>query len=77
MRQAKGTPILTPKTPIISDTWGAIQVHRVINFFLARTDDVMLMGGWNPFQRYNEHEEFFVRLIRHRLKVLFLKTFMV
>eukprot|EP00116_Pleurobrachia_bachei_P008928 sb/3469190/ len=61
----------------ILDTGGAIQVHRVINFFMARTGVVKIMGGWDPFQRYNEHEEFFVRLIRFRLKVLFLKTFTV
>ncbi len=39
------------------------------NFFAARTDAILAMGGWDPELILNEHEEFFVRAQRHGLRV--------
>jgi glycosyltransferase involved in cell wall biosynthesis len=39
------------------------------NFFVARTDRVRAMGGWDPELRDDAREEFFVRAHRHGIRV--------
>jgi GT2 family glycosyltransferase len=39
------------------------------NFFVARTDTIRALGGWDPELHINEHEEFFVRMQRNGLRV--------
>jgi GT2 family glycosyltransferase len=39
------------------------------NFFVARTDKIRALGGWDPELHLNEHEEFFVRAWRQGLRV--------
>jgi GT2 family glycosyltransferase len=39
------------------------------NFFVARTNKVRTLGGWDPELRDDEREEFFVRAQRHGLRV--------
>jgi glycosyltransferase involved in cell wall biosynthesis len=39
------------------------------NFFVARTDTIRALGGWDPELHINEHEEFFVRAQRQGLRV--------
>ncbi len=39
------------------------------NFFVARTDTIRALGGWDPELHLNEHEEFFVRAWRQGLRV--------
>ena len=41
----------------------------VHNFFVARTDKVRAIGGWDPELKNDEREEFFVRAHRHGLRV--------
>jgi GT2 family glycosyltransferase len=41
----------------------------VHNFFVARTDTIRALGGWDPELHINEHEEFFVRAKRNGLRV--------
>jgi len=41
----------------------------VHNFFVARTDKVRSMGGWDPELKNDEREEFFVRAHRQGLRV--------
>lgn len=39
------------------------------NFFIARTDRVRAMGGWDPELRDDSREEFFFRAHRHGIRV--------
>lgn len=39
------------------------------NFFVARTDRVRAVGGWDPELRDNSREEFFFRAHRHGIRV--------
>jgi len=39
------------------------------NFYVARTNKVRTLGGWDPELRDDEREEFFVRAQRHGLRV--------
>lgn len=39
------------------------------NFYVARTNKVRTIGGWDPELRDDEREEFFVRAQRHGLRV--------
>ena len=41
----------------------------VTNYFVARTDRVRAMGGWDPELRDDGREEFFVRAHRHGIRV--------
>ena len=41
----------------------------VPQFFVARRDVVLAMGGWDADLKTEEHEEFFVRAQRHGLRV--------
>lgn len=41
----------------------------VVQFFVARTDAIRACGGWDPELKTEEHEEFFFRLQRHRLRI--------
>jgi glycosyltransferase involved in cell wall biosynthesis len=41
----------------------------VSNFFVARTDRVRAMGGWDPELRDDAREEFFFRAHRHGIRV--------
>jgi GT2 family glycosyltransferase len=43
----------------------------VHNFFVARTDDVLALGGWDEELKLNEHVEFFVRVERQRMRVAY------
>jgi glycosyltransferase involved in cell wall biosynthesis len=43
----------------------------VHNFFVARTADVLALGGWDEDLKLNEHVEFFVRLGRARRHVAY------
>lgn len=47
----------------------------VNNFFIARTESVRKMGGWDAELKMGEHEDFFYRAKQHKLKVAFLKGF--
>jgi GT2 family glycosyltransferase len=46
----------------------------VHNFFVARTADVLAIGGWDPDLKLNEHVEFFVRLHRRGKRVVYCPT---
>ena len=39
------------------------------NFFIARTDKVKKIGGWNPILKGGEHQNFFIRAKLNGLKV--------
>jgi hypothetical protein len=39
------------------------------NFFVARTDRVRAVGGWDPELRDDAREEFFLRAHRHGIRV--------
>ena len=43
----------------------------VHNFFVAGTDDVLRLGGWNPALKLHEHEEFFLRAAQVSLRVAY------
>jgi GT2 family glycosyltransferase len=43
----------------------------VHNFLVARTDDVLALGGWDEELKLNEHVEFFVRLHRRGQRVAY------
>lgn len=43
----------------------------VPNFFVARTDQILALGGWDDELKLHEHEEFFVRAKRAGLRVGF------
>jgi GT2 family glycosyltransferase len=43
----------------------------VHNFFVARTNDVLALGGWDEQLKLNEHVEFFVRLFRQEMRVAY------
>lgn len=43
----------------------------VHNFFVARTADVLAMGGWDEELKLNEHVEFFVRARRRNMRVAY------
>jgi GT2 family glycosyltransferase len=43
----------------------------VHNFFVARTDDVRSLGGWDAELKLNEHVEFFVRAYRRGMRVAY------
>ena len=42
---------------------------RVINFFVASTQKVRSIGGWDDDLKLDEHTEFFLRCRKHNLKV--------
>lgn len=46
-----------------------IQCDLVPNFFIAKTDRVRGMGGWDPDLKLNEQEEFFFRAKQFGLRV--------
>lgn len=43
----------------------------VPNFFVARTEQILDIGGWDEDLKLQEHEEFFVRTKRHGLRIGF------
>jgi GT2 family glycosyltransferase len=43
----------------------------VHNFFVARTADILALGGWDDELKLNEHVEFFVRARRQGLRVAY------
>ena len=43
----------------------------IAQFFVARVDDVLDVGGWDAELKTEEHEEFFLRLCRHGLQPAF------
>jgi GT2 family glycosyltransferase len=43
----------------------------VHNFFVARTENVLALGGWDEQLKLNEHVEFFVRLHRRGMRVAY------
>ncbi len=48
---------------------GYLWCDMVHNFFVARTEKVRSMGGWDPELKNDEREEFFVRAHRQGLRV--------
>jgi len=48
---------------------GFFWCDMVHNFFVARTEKVRAMGGWDPELKNDEREEFFVRAHRQGLRV--------
>jgi len=48
---------------------GFLWCDLVHNFYVARTDKVRSMGGWDPELMNDQREEFFVRAHRHGLRV--------
>lgn len=48
---------------------GALLCDIAHNFYVARTEAIRAMGGWDAQLRQNEHTEFFVRAKRHGLRV--------
>jgi len=48
---------------------GFLWCDLVGNFYVARTNKVRTIGGWDPELRDDEREEFFVRAHRHGLRV--------
>ena len=43
---------------------GRFLICDIVNqFFVARTDCIRALGGWDPQLKTNEHEEFFLRLV--------------
>jgi len=46
-------------------------------FFVARTDAIRALGGWDPELRMNDHEEFFVRARRQGLRIGYRSDVMV
>ena len=51
----------------LHDDFGLCDI--VPQFFVARRDAVLAMGGWDEDLKTQEHEEFFVRAQRHGLRV--------
>lgn len=48
----------------------------VPNFFIARTESIKKLGGWQPeYAKVGEHEVFFIRAKRNKLKVGYLCGF--
>lgn len=47
----------------------------VNNFFLAKTDAIKSMGGWDKSLKMGEHEDFFLRAKQSGIKVAFLNGF--
>ncbi len=47
----------------------------VNNFFLAKTDAIKKMGGWDPQLKLGEHEDFFFRAKKAGLAVAYLPDF--
>jgi len=43
----------------------------VTNFFVAKTDTVRRVGGWDPILKIQEHEEFFVRLKKNQVSIAY------
>ena len=58
---------LTPGHRTIGD--GFLWCDLVHNFYIARTDKVRSLGGWDPELKMDEREEFFVRAHRQGLRV--------
>ncbi len=46
-----------------------VRAHTVHNFFIARTETIKAMGGWDPRLKLSEHSEFFFRAKKHGVKV--------
>ena len=44
----------------------------VHNFFVARTDDVRAVGGWDEDLKLDEHEEFFLRVMQRGFGVAYI-----
>ena len=49
----------------------------VLNFFIAKTESVKAMGGWDDQLKLQEHTEFFYRAKLNKLKVGFINSFSV
>ncbi|KII70116.1 Beta-1,4 N-acetylgalactosaminyltransferase 1 [Thelohanellus kitauei] len=47
------------------------RVDVIINFFVARKDEVMKFGGWNDELQVAEHKDFFLRMLQHNVIVVF------
>lgn len=47
----------------------------VNNFFIAKTESVLAMGGWDNALKMGEHEDFFLRAKQSGLKVAYLPGF--
>jgi len=60
---------LTVQPGFRSNGEGFFWCDMVHNFFVARTDKVRSLGGWDPELKNDEREEFFVRAHRQGLRV--------
>ena len=49
---------------------GCIRCDITSNIFLARTDDVLTIGGWDPELKIVEHKDFFIRLKAAGMKLV-------
>jgi len=47
----------------------------VINFFVARTERIRALGGWDEALKFDEHTEFFLRAKQHGLRVAYSSEF--
>ncbi|KII63431.1 Beta-1,4 N-acetylgalactosaminyltransferase 1 [Thelohanellus kitauei] len=47
------------------------RVDVILNFFVARKDEVMKFGGWNDELIVAEHKDFFLRMLQHNVRVIF------
>lgn len=46
------------------------------NFFLAKTENIKKMGGWTPeLLKVGEHEFFFLKAKKHRIKIMYSNSF--
>ena len=50
---------------------GCYTCDIVHNFFVAGTEQILAFGAWDEELKLREHEEFFVRMKRHGLRVGF------
>jgi GT2 family glycosyltransferase len=46
-----------------------IRADLIHNFFIARTEEIKDIGGWNPILKGGEHQNFFIRAKKAGLKV--------
>ncbi|KII66250.1 Beta-1,4 N-acetylgalactosaminyltransferase 1 [Thelohanellus kitauei] len=47
------------------------KVDVIKNFFVARKDEVVKFGGWNDELHVAEHKDFFLRMLKHNVRVIF------
>ena len=63
--------LVTSKPPNVSP----VLCDLVNNFFIAKTDSIKKMGGWDKALKMGEHEDFFLRSKQSGLKVAYLPKF--